>query len=31
MWMAESNNTVRDAVLMYEIAHNDEHYGNLAA
>jgi uncharacterized damage-inducible protein DinB len=25
-----SNNTVRDAVLMYNIAHNNEHYGNLA-
>ena len=26
-----SNNTVRGAVLMYNIAHNNEHYGNLAA
>jgi uncharacterized damage-inducible protein DinB len=25
-----SNNTVRGAVLMYNIAHNNEHYGNLA-
>jgi len=25
-----SNNTVRGAVLMYNIVHNNEHYGNLA-
>jgi uncharacterized damage-inducible protein DinB len=25
-----SNNTVRGAVLMYNITHNNEHYGNLA-
>jgi uncharacterized damage-inducible protein DinB len=25
-----STNTVRGAVLMYNIAHNNEHYGNLA-
>ena len=27
---AGSTNTVRGAVLMYNITHNDEHYGNLA-
>jgi uncharacterized damage-inducible protein DinB len=25
-----STNTVRGAVLMYNITHNNEHYGNLA-
>jgi uncharacterized damage-inducible protein DinB len=25
-----SNNTIRGAVLMYNIAHNNEHYGNIA-